>query len=74
MVLQEFLSSSRSKSDHVSNINAKRFVERLKTHCSPDELKKVQRYFKSGEGEYGEGDEFIGVRMGQGFALAKEFY
>ena len=25
-----------------------------------------------GEGEYGEGDEFIGVRMGQVFALAKE--
>jgi hypothetical protein len=54
-------------------MNAKRFVEKLKTHRSPDELKKIQRYFKSGEGEYGDGDEFIGVRMGQVFALAKEF-
>ena len=54
-------------------MNAKRFVEKLKTHRSPDELKKIQRYFKSGEGENGEGDEFIGVRMGQVFALAKEF-
>ena len=54
-------------------MNAKRFVEKLKTHRSPDELKKIQGYFKSGEGEYGEGDEFIGVRMGQVFALAKEF-
>jgi hypothetical protein len=54
-------------------MNAQRFVEKLKTHRSPDELKKIQRYFKSGEGEYGEGDEFIGVRMGQVFALAKEF-
>lgn len=54
-------------------MNAKRFVEKLKTHRSPDELKKIQRYFKSGEGEYGEGDEFIGVRRGQVFALAKEF-
>ena len=54
-------------------MNAKRFVEKLKAHRSPDELKKIQRYFKSGEGEYGEGDEFIGVRMGQVFALAKEF-
>jgi hypothetical protein len=54
-------------------MNAKGFVEKLKTHRSPDELKKIQRYFKSGEGEYGEGDEFIGVRMGQVFALAKEF-
>src|SRR5258705_13165890 len=54
-------------------MNAKRFVEKLKTHRSPDELKKIQRYFKSGEGEYGEGDEFFCVRMGQVFALAKEF-
>ena len=54
-------------------MNAKRFVEKLKTHSSPDELKKIQHYFKSGEGEYGEGDEFIGVRMGKVFALAKEF-
>lgn len=55
------------------DMTAKRFVERLKAHRSPDELKKIQRYFKSGEGEYGEGDEFMGVRMGQVFALAKEF-
>jgi 3-methyladenine DNA glycosylase AlkD len=54
-------------------MNAKRFVEKLKAHRSPDELKKIRRYFKSGEGEYGEGDEFIGVRMGQVFAIAKEF-
>lgn len=37
------------------------------------ERKKIQRYFKSGEGQYGEGDQFIGVRMGHLFALAKEF-
>jgi len=54
-------------------MTAKQFIERLKAHSSPDELKKIQRYFKSGEGDYGEGDKFIGVRMGQVFALAKEF-
>jgi 3-methyladenine DNA glycosylase AlkD len=56
-----------------NDINAKRFVEKLKAHRSAEELKKIQRYFKSGEGQYGEGDEFMGVRMGQVFALAKEF-
>lgn len=55
------------------NLTAMEFLKRLKTHRSPEELKKIQRYFKSGEGEYSEGDKFIGVRMGQVFALAKEF-
>jgi 3-methyladenine DNA glycosylase AlkD len=52
---------------------AKQFVEKLRTFQSDDELKKILRYFKSGEGEYSEGDKFIGVRMAQIFALAKEF-
>jgi len=56
-----------------AEITAKQFVKRLEAHRSADELKKIQRYFKSGEGQYGEGDKFIGVRMGQIFALAKEF-
>ncbi len=54
-------------------ISATQFVKKLKTYRSPEELEKIQRYFKSGAGEYGEGDEFIGVRMGQVFDLAKEF-
>jgi 3-methyladenine DNA glycosylase AlkD len=54
-------------------VSAKRFVERLKAHRSPEEAKKYLRYFKTGEGQYGEGDVFMGVRMGRVFALAKEF-
>jgi 3-methyladenine DNA glycosylase AlkD len=54
-------------------IDAAQFLKRLKTYQSATELKKIQRYFKSEAGEYGEGDVFIGVRMGQVFALAKEF-
>jgi len=54
--------------DKSPGITAKRFVERLKAYRSPEELKKIQHYFK-----HGEGDVFIGVRMGQVFALAKEF-
>jgi 3-methyladenine DNA glycosylase AlkD len=56
-----------------TKISAEEFIKKLKTYRSPEELKKIQRYFKTGAGEYGEGDEFIGVRMGQVFALAKEF-
>jgi 3-methyladenine DNA glycosylase AlkD len=54
-------------------MTAAEFLKKLKTYRSPEELKKIQRYFKTGAGDYGEGDEFLGVRMGQIFTLAKEF-
>lgn len=54
-------------------LTAKQFMEEVKKHQSDVELKKIQRYFKSGEGQYGEGDKFIGVKMGQLFSLAKAF-
>ena len=56
-----------------TDVSAERFVERLHAYCSEEQREQYQRYFKLGEGEYGEGDEFIGVRMGQVFELAKEF-
>jgi 3-methyladenine DNA glycosylase AlkD len=56
-----------------SATTAAEFIENLMPLRSAAELKKIQRYFKLGAGEYGEGDEFIGVRMGQLFSLAKEF-
>jgi 3-methyladenine DNA glycosylase AlkD len=52
---------------------ARAFAKRLMALQDDEELRKIQRYFKSGEGEYGHGDRFIGVRMGSIFALAKEF-
>lgn len=54
-------------------LTAKKFIERLKTYQSDEELKKIQRYFKSEKGEYGYGDKFMGIKMGVLFALAKEF-
>jgi len=54
-------------------LTADRYVERLFDARSDVELEKIQRYFKTGPGEYGEGDQFIGVRMGALFDLSKEF-
>jgi hypothetical protein len=52
---------------------AEEFVARLAAHVSPSERDKARRYFKTGPGDYGEGDVFVGVRMRDVFALAKEF-
>ena len=51
-----------------NTITAKHFIERLKAHASPVEREKTLRYFKNTDG-----DQFIGVRMGQVFTLGKEF-
>jgi len=52
--------------------SAEQFVERLEALSSPEHARGYLGYFKTGEGEYGEGDVFLGVGMGQVFALAKE--
>jgi 3-methyladenine DNA glycosylase AlkD len=66
-------SNTAGASKGSTQLTAKQFMEKLQSKQSAAELKKIQRYFKSGEGQYGEGDQFIGVRMGDVFALAKEF-
>jgi 3-methyladenine DNA glycosylase AlkD len=54
-------------------LTAAALIKKLKTYQSDIELKKMQRYFKTGEGQYGAGDKFIGVRMGTIFKVAKDF-
>jgi 3-methyladenine DNA glycosylase AlkD len=66
-------STKEKKAASTNELTAKQFIERLKLLQSDEELKKIQRYFKSGKGDYGYGDKFMGVKMGQLFALAKEF-
>lgn len=54
-------------------LTAAAYLKRLRALQSDVEREKIQRYFKTGAGEYGAGDRFLGVRMGQLFALSREF-
>ncbi len=64
-----------AKTEKVSDgkLTAKNFIAILEKLRSDKELQKIQRYFKTGENDYGHGDKFIGVKMGQLFTVAKEF-
>lgn len=57
----------------IEELSAKAFIAQLMLHQSDEEQQKIQRYFKSEAGDYGHGDLFIGVKMGQVFELAKAF-
>jgi hypothetical protein len=63
--------SKTKTADGQPELNAQQFIEQLKTHLSAEQLKQYHRYFKFDESD--KDDVFIGVRMGQIFALAKEF-
>lgn len=49
------------KKDRLPKLTAAAFIQELKARQSAVGLKKILQYFKSGKGEYGAGDRFIGV-------------
>jgi 3-methyladenine DNA glycosylase AlkD len=51
----------------------KKIRKRLQESADRNRAKDLQRYFKTGTGEYGEGDRFLGIRVPELRKLAKEF-
>ena len=54
-------------------MKAKDVAAQLKTLASPEVAASSARFFKTGPGEYGEGDHFIGVRVPALRKLARDF-
>src|SRR3990172_10260156 len=51
----------------------KRLRTDLRKFTSPQKAKILSRFFKTGPGQYGEGDRFIGVTVPQSRAVAKKY-
>ena len=56
-----------------SSNTAREVQKRLKKLGDPEHAAVGQRFFKTGPGEYGEGDKFLGIRMPVLRELAGEF-
>jgi 3-methyladenine DNA glycosylase AlkD len=52
---------------------AREIDKRVRTLANPDRATVMQRFFKTGSGEYGEGDRFLGVSLPDIRALAREY-
>jgi 3-methyladenine DNA glycosylase AlkD len=55
------------------NITAKEISKRLQKMGDKEDARFLQGFFKTGAGQYGEGDIFLGIRVPAVRALAKEY-
>jgi 3-methyladenine DNA glycosylase AlkD len=54
-------------------MTAQTVLEQLKANANPERAKSSARFFKTGPGDYGEGDQFLGLAVPQQRIVAKRF-
>jgi 3-methyladenine DNA glycosylase AlkD len=59
---------------NISKINVQNILSTIKTLGDRQRAKNLQWFFKTGPGEYGEGDVFAGLRVPEIRKLAKEYH
>jgi 3-methyladenine DNA glycosylase AlkD len=55
------------------SMSASKILQRLKKEANKEKGKFLQRFFKTGKGQYAEGDVFLGLTVPQSRKIAKEF-
>jgi 3-methyladenine DNA glycosylase AlkD len=60
--------------NEMSLVSARTITNSLKSHASTDKTKILGRFFKTGKGQYGEGDKFMGIVVPDVRRVSKEYY